>query len=195
MNAMQDGVQDGAYGRGTLTLSELTQHVASTFCSSCHLGIISAGDASGSGSAERDVLHQKLNLGEHKLPDGWSYPGAVTSPLVLGCPDGSKQNVVPDIKAWYWTNEGVDIADRDVHFFDDRSENINPFWGLPYNAHQISCAARDLNGAIGLCGAELGEIQQKTGVTLCDTASNAETSTWREVSLGVYVSDTHDIMV
>lgn len=184
-----------AYGSGTLTLSELTQHVASTFCSMCHLGVISAGDASGSGSAERDVLHQKLDVGGHKLPDGWSHFGAVSSPLVLGVPDGLKHTVIPDIKAWYSRNEGVSISDQDIHFFDDRTENIVPFQGLSYNAHQISCAMRDLNGAIGLCGAELTEIQQKTGVTLCNKEANAEASSWREVSMGRYVNVAQNIFV
>jgi len=167
-NSVQRGVYDSAYDRGDLTLSELTQKVAGTFCSACHLGTISAGDASGDGSAERAVLHDSLAVADSDLPSEWSKPGcSVTSPLVTSCDDGQKQNAVPGIIDWYRQNEGAQIADSDVHFFDDRSENIEPFRATGYNARQISCATRDRGGSVGYCGAVLSEITADPGVAVC----------------------------
>lgn len=168
MNQVQQNVYDTAYGGGTLTLSELTQAVANTFCSACHLGTISAGDASGGGSQERAVLHDHLYAGDSTktLPEEWSAPGcSVTSPLVTSCSDGQKQTAVPGIIRWYAENKGAQIADSDVHFFDDRADNVQPFFNLNYNARQISCATRD--GQIGHCGAALSEIVDTKGVALC----------------------------
>ena len=167
-NSIQAGVRDNAYGGGTLTLSQLAQAVQSTFCSKCYLGIISAGDAAGGGSAERRVLHDRLKAGDSTgaLPDAWSAPGCgVTSPMVTSCADGQKQTAVPGIMRWYRDNAGAMIEDRNVHMFDDRVSNIVPFRGLAYNARQISCRSRD--GEVGLCGAELSEIVETPGVALC----------------------------
>merc|ERR1711865_123636 len=68
---------------------------------------------------------------------------------------------------WYRQNEGAQIADSDVYFFDDRSENIEPFRSTAYNARQISCATRDRGGSVGYCGAELSEITDAPGVAVC----------------------------
>jgi len=167
-NSLQNGVWDSAYGGGTLTLSELAQTVSQTFCSGCHLGTISAGDASGSGSAERNVLHDRLSDGDgtHTLPSSWSSGCYGSTPLVTSCTDGQKQNAVPGIINWYRQNVGVYINDENVHFFDDRESNVQPFYGTTYNARQISCATRD--GAVGLCGAQTSEIVSTRGVALCN---------------------------
>jgi len=170
-NYVQSDVQDPAYDGGVLTLSHLTQGVAKTFCNSCYLGVISAGTAGGDDSAERGVLHDRLEAGTTKRPltKGWNPAGCtVTSPLVTSCTDGQKQTAVPGIIEWYKTHNGAQIADSDVHFFDDRSSNVIPFQGLGYNARQISCRTRD--GEIGLCGAELHEIVATAGVQLCPKA-------------------------
>lgn len=176
-NSIQSGVYDSAYDRGDLTLSELTQKVAGTFCSKCHLGTISAGDANGNGSAERAVLHDRLAVADSDLPSEWSQPGcSVTSPLVTSCADGQKQHAVPGIIQWYKQSMGAQIADGDVYFFDDRSDNIEPFRSLGYNARQISCATRDRGGSIGYCGAELSEITATLGVTVCGEAPTVSPS-------------------
>ncbi|EOD07184.1 hypothetical protein EMIHUDRAFT_198514 [Emiliania huxleyi CCMP1516] len=75
-----------------------------TFCGACHVGVISAGTASGAGSAERGVLFQRLTApplpgvagaSEGNVP--WkSFPndGASASPLVVAAPEGRKQEAV-----------------------------------------------------------------------------------------------------
>jgi len=171
-DSLQSGVTDSAYGGGTLTLSAFTQAVAQSACAPCYLGTISAGDASGPGSRERAVLHEKLSAVPGKLPSAhWSSRKPVTSPLVVGCPDTTKQEVVPRILAWYRDNHGIEVADADVHFFDDRADNVRPFRGLPYNARQISCATRDFGGVVGMCGATLDEIVLEKGVKTCADAT------------------------
>jgi hypothetical protein len=91
----------------------------------------------------------------------------VSSPFVTSCADGHKQKAVPGIMQYYKTHNGAQIANSDVHFFDDRSSNIVAFQGLGYNARQISCESRDRGGSIGLCGAALHEIVATAGVQLC----------------------------
>jgi len=164
-------VYDSAYDTGDLTLGELALSLGDTFCSKCHLATISAGDASGSGSAERSILYDHMLDGDEgkTLPKKWSEHCTVTSPLVTGCADGKKQTAVPAIIQWYTSNVGAQIADSDVHFFDDRESNIQGFQGSSYNARQISCATRDHNrgDAVGLCGATVDEIISVAGVALC----------------------------
>jgi len=172
-DAIQPFIWDAAYDGGILMLSELTQNLAGTFCHKCFLGIITAGTASGRWSAERTRLYNKLSAGG-KLPTSKWNPinGCVNhgSPLVTACADGTKQTAVPGIQQWYKENNGAIIADSDVYFFDDRSSNVIPFKGFPYNARQISCDSRDHShgDAIGLCGARLSEIKQEPGVILCN---------------------------
>merc|ERR1712232_1253321 len=91
---------------------------------------------------------------------------------------GGKQTAIPGIKQWYESKENVSIADSDIYFFDDRSINIKPFRGLPYNARQISCDTRDpsLGNAVGLCGARLSEIKKAPGVFLCNGTTHDEAS-------------------
>lgn len=164
---------DYAYNGGALMLSELAQAVGSTFCHQCFLGTISAGDASGTDSQERDILHRNLTNGGLLPSDAcWSDTDTVTSPLVVCRPDGLKQTAVPGILAWYKKNHGVEIPDENVYFFDDRVINVESFKGTPYNAKQISCATRDMQwqGGIGLCGAQLSEIVPLKGAHLCPPA-------------------------
>lgn len=175
-------------------LAELTQSLAGTFCHDCYLGTISAGDASGSGSPERARLYEKLSAGGDLPTSAWNPGGCANqgSPLVTGCADTIKQTAIPGIIQWYKDNEGAQIADSDVYFFDDRSININPFMGLSYNARQISCSGRDLDGAIGLCGATLSEIQKVSGVYLCNGLKVDDTNLL-EVKEGHYRNATHSI--
>lgn len=170
-NSIHSEAHDDAYGSGDLTLSELARRVSETFCGGCHLGIVSAGDASGDGSAERRVLHEHLAKADSSLPNKWSrgcYD--VQSPLVHSCTDGQKQHAVKRIKEWYAQNAGAQIADSEVYFFDDRISNIEPFrnYNAQYNARQISCGTRNSDGSIGYCGATLSEIVPTRGVRACD---------------------------
>jgi len=175
------GVDDDAYGRGTLTLSVAGQHLNETFCHECYYGIVSAGIASGPRSHERDSLVQLLH-GPHAPANEWDDNCGipVKAPLVLGCQDGTKQNAVRSIVEYYATihPDSPKFADNDVHFFDDRESNVAPFNGTGFNAHQISCASRDPapfsrtvhgshQGAVGFCGATLNEITPDKGVKLC----------------------------
>lgn len=175
------GVQDTAYTGGTLVLSQVGKSLEGTFCQSkgCFLGIVSAGSASGPKSKERDTLVQRLSANGGKVASTeWSGPSGeggapascegaqITSSLVLGCVDGTKQFAVTSIVGWLESRQHVSIAPADVHMFDDRENNISPFKGTGYNALQISCTSRA--GEIGLCGAVPGEIvDSKKGVHLC----------------------------
>ena len=55
-NRLESTIWDTAYGGGWLTLSEAAQKLPETFCNSCYLGIVSAGDAGGHDSPERPYL-------------------------------------------------------------------------------------------------------------------------------------------
>jgi hypothetical protein len=167
-NTIIPGSQDCGYAGGTLTLSEFTPRFAQTFCAGCHTGICSAGTACGSDSKERALIVATLNsTGLLPAAATWSAPGKVTSPLVTSYPERHKQVAVAGILNWY-AEQGITIADGDVHFFDDRPDNIGPFNGTGFNARQISCATRDPNKpVIGLCGATPEEIVAEKGIVTC----------------------------
>mmetsp|Transcript_5407 Transcript_5407/g.15997 ORF Transcript_5407/g.15997 Transcript_5407/m.15997 type:complete len:227 (+) Transcript_5407:97-777(+) len=176
LNKVEWRANDTAYGGGPLTLSALSQSISKTFCSACYLGVISAGIVGGADSAERRILHSSLSSSPYMkwLTKRWQSPGCtpVTGPLITGCIDGHKQTAVPGIIDFYTRFTGDVINDWDVHFFDDRKQNIVPFWRTPYNAHQISCSRRDRGGDIGLCGASADEVGSARGVTLCAEAEH-----------------------
>ena len=162
-NQVVQGVWDTAYGGGWLTLSQAAQTLDQTFCNRCYLGIVSHGTASGDGSAERSYLLDNVLVSRpfsrlaasNPQATYWSASGEVVSPLVLGWPDGLKQNAVGGIVDWY-AKLGINIPAAKVYFFGDRTENIPPFQGTGYNAREISCQSRDYsigNGIVGLCGA------------------------------------------
>lgn len=162
-NKEVQGIWDTAYGGGVLTLSQAAQTLDQTFCQGCYLGIVSHGDASGSGSAERSYLLDNVLVSRpfrtlaaaNDRAKYWSESGQVVSPLVLGWPDGQKQNAVGGIVDWY-SQLGINIPAGKVYFFGDRTENIPPFQGTGYNAREISCQSRDYSiggGIVGLCGA------------------------------------------
>ena len=69
--------------------------------------------------------------------------GQKNHPKVVTQPDGLKQVAVKNIVDWYAHWQGVQIADRDVHFFDDRADNVEPFARTNYSARQVSCHTRD----------------------------------------------------
>jgi hypothetical protein len=176
---MVAGVMDPAYDAGTLTLSALAaEGINTTFCGGCYLGIVSAGNAGGSGSDERQhLLDHVLRTAPFDLlalqyedATSWSYGDDVQSPLVLSKEDKTKQFAVQDIREWY-RRKGINIPHSRVHFFGDRTENIEPFWEIRggFNAHEISCASRDWrrHGIIGYCGAKPEEIENTTGIISC----------------------------
>lgn len=195
-NVVQHGVIDDAYGGGTLTLSAMAQSIKSTFCGGCYLGVISAGSAGGPDSSERGVLLNQLRAGSSlssPLLAEWSVGGCnPTSPLVTSCGDGQKQTAVLGIISWY-AARGVSIQTADVHFFDDRSSNIEPFRGTGYNARQISCATRDAGqgGAVGLCGATTAEIVSDVGVVLCGPSPAPSPSSCTGNGKDPYVTGQH----
>merc|ERR1712048_1374295 len=100
-----------------------------------------------------------------------SHGSHVDSPLVYGQPDMTKQDAVEDIRQWYQA-QSINIEPKDVYFFGDRTENIEPFAQKGFNAREISCGSRDLyryggSEIIGFCGARPEEITNRTGITLC----------------------------
>jgi len=164
-NQEQIGTQDTAYSGGTMVLSTLSQSLQSTFCGSCYRAIVTAGVASGEGSAERSAILNVLGGYPATLSYTWSAAIPVTSSLVFGAMDGRKQETVRDVVNWFRSQRGVDLMDNKVHFFDDRDGNISPFAGTGFNAKQVSCASRD--NIIGLCGATPDEVVAVTGVHPC----------------------------
>lgn len=174
-NKIMPGVTDLAYGSGTLTLSELAQDLLNaTFCTACYTGVVSSGVMNGKTDGERKVLLEKLGGVTKTLSDVWSDgKKTVESPLVLHATDGLKQNSVRDIVTWFKTKKSVSIPDANVHFFDDRDENVKPFEGTGFNAHQISCTTRDTahsshgDADVGLCGGTTKEAVAASGVELC----------------------------
>uniref|UniRef100_A0A7S2PMS4 Cellulase n=1 Tax=Zooxanthella nutricula TaxID=1333877 RepID=A0A7S2PMS4_9DINO len=176
-NEVEPNVQDSAYGGGSLTLSAVGQSYAETFCGSCYVGVVTAGDASGANSPERNLLATKLSNAGILVSTSWSGPSKdrearascegveIDSPLVAGCSDGTKQYAVAKIVELLQRTQGVAIAPARVWHFDDRENNVSPFQGTGMNARQISCATRD--GEVGLCGATREEIVDAPGVATC----------------------------
>eukprot|EP00933_Yihiella_yeosuensis_P051702 TRINITY_DN49691_c0_g1_i1.p1 TRINITY_DN49691_c0_g1~~TRINITY_DN49691_c0_g1_i1.p1 ORF type:complete len:672 (-),score=95.13 TRINITY_DN49691_c0_g1_i1:445-2460(-) len=176
------GIHDTAYGGGTLVLSELAARgLGETFCDACFLGIVSAGNVGGHGSAERDYLmqHVLVTTAHSKLKDRlpgintWSYPSSVRSPFVLAQPDRQKQYAVEKIQQWY-ESQGITVAPKHIHFFGDRTENIGPFAEKGFNAREISCASRDWSRhkIVGYCGARVSEIVDTPGIVTCDGSNH-----------------------
>merc|ERR1712166_1179300 len=173
-NQLHLGTEDCGYPTPgvykNLTLSALALGLNRTFCSRCLIGVVSAGTGCGSGSQERALLLQRLNVSGGLLSGEWSAPGETTSPLVTSYEDGKKQVAVAAVRRWYQDNDSrLSIEAKDVHMFDDRVSNIAPFKGTGFSAHQISCKTRDPqhDSEIGLCGATLSEIVPTVGVHLC----------------------------
>eukprot|EP00927_Polykrikos_kofoidii_P027289 TRINITY_DN24068_c0_g1_i1.p1 TRINITY_DN24068_c0_g1~~TRINITY_DN24068_c0_g1_i1.p1 ORF type:complete len:493 (+),score=73.28 TRINITY_DN24068_c0_g1_i1:106-1479(+) len=179
-NRIMPGVHDNGYGSGNLTLSELASvGINTTFCGGCYLGICSAGNANGDGSEERKVLLEQVLRSspfdelKKRVPSAsrWSWSSKVASPLVLGSPNRLKQHSVEEIRRWY-SDQGICISSTNVHFFDDRSENLGPFQEMNFNAREISCGSRDPvlyggSGMVGFCGAKPEEIARERGIFNC----------------------------
>mmetsp|Transcript_4052 Transcript_4052/g.7371 ORF Transcript_4052/g.7371 Transcript_4052/m.7371 type:complete len:249 (+) Transcript_4052:68-814(+) len=81
------------------------------------------------------------------------------SASVVGCNAGCKAYHAGRLAS------GLGISRSEVYMFDDKAENIRPFYGTGMNAHQVSCSSRE--GNRGLCGARLAEISNSKGVTTC----------------------------
>jgi hypothetical protein len=167
------GIYDTAYGGGTLTLSPLSaEGMAETFCGSCYLGIITAGDGSGYHSKEQEYLlkHVMINslMTSELNADFCSARQHQKCAFITQKPDRTKQEAVPDILEWY-ASKGIEIAPKNVYFFGDRKENIPPFAGTGYNAKVISCNSRDHShgNMIGYCGARPEEIVPTSGAVPC----------------------------
>ncbi|CAJ1397487.1 unnamed protein product [Effrenium voratum] len=179
VNQVLSGIKDTAYSGGDLTLSQVGQSMAGTFCTQCYVGIVTAGDASGANSQERAALVQRLASRGKLLSQEWSGPSAAGQPrrackasdvfqstLVAGCLDGTKQEAAKALLTML-SMRGIGILPSNVWLFDDRADNIHPFQGSGMNARQISCASRDHRMGTGVCGATNQEIQEQPGVKLC----------------------------
>lgn len=160
-NRVYAGIHDEAYGGGDLTLSALGQGIHTTFCGQCHIGIVSAGGASG--FPMRNALETSL-----KVDHLWSSPTSVISPLVIGCKNSVKATCASNIVSWYKTENGIAIPPHEVYFFDDTTGNTAGFAAYGFNARQVSCASRDAATAnVGLCGATPQEVVRVKGVFNC----------------------------
>lgn len=164
-NQLIQGVPDFAFSGGELTLSEFGQSFGSTFCSRCHLGIVSAGGVGGDGEKHELLLRLK---GASVLPRQWSVSSSIDSPLVVGCPDPQKSTCVKGVFDWY-RRSGIVIPPHSVYFFDDHTDIFKGFGRYGFNARQVSCASRDaaIANLVGFCGAKTHEIVRKQGIFTC----------------------------
>jgi len=171
---------DEAYGGGKATLSALTSAgISTTFCNECLLGITSAGQGSGPGTAWNNYILDSIMRGEthdafmQRAPQArrWSFGTDVQSPFVLQQGNKMKQESVELIRQWYG-GQGVCIEPGEVYFFEDRTENVLPFEDKGLNSREISCGSRDPSlyggsGMVGYCGARPEEVQRVKGNLLC----------------------------
>ena len=176
------GVSDTAYGGGTLTISALAQGLSGTFCDSCSLALCSAGNAAVESKERNYILNNVLGGssrvgGASAWDDDGAQGGKVTSPLVTRQRDGQKQDAAKAIVDWYTNNAQITFDPSNVYFFDDRADNVSPFAGTGFNAHQVSCATRDSSsgGLVGLCGATASEIVRKSGISTCSSVPKLAT--------------------
>lgn len=166
-NVEVPGVLDQSGGTaGNLVLSNLAQSIEGTFCKKCFRGVVSVGGAGGHSSEEREVVMQILGGEEAVLREDWSSAGAVASALVLGALESRLDEAVRSIVAWFDSEHHVTIEDGNVHYFDDKAQNVQLFTKTGFNAHQVACA-RPASDAIGQCGAVAEEIVEANGVSAC----------------------------
>jgi len=178
------GIKDPAFGGGDLTLSQVGRGFGETFCKWCYIGVVTAGNAGGTNSDMRAKLVNKLKaFGDDKVPTKW-FDGplggkgasaddckkltSVSSTLVAGCNDGTKQYAVMKILEFLKTKKKVSIPPQNAWHFDDNKDNIDSYarfykdtkGAFPLNVRQISCGSRDKSkkGTIGWCGAATSEI-------------------------------------
>lgn len=180
-DGLVEGVHDAAYAQGTLLLSELALNIGKSGCANCYKGIVTAGFASGDGSAERAKLLALLGGEGATKSTEWqninfvaSTP--VTSSLVVAAVDGKKQESVASMLKWWRTSAEVPIKEENVYFFDDVGENVQAFQGTGINARQVSCAQPRgpkenvpgaYDGKVGGCGGTPAEVTLKKGVHTC----------------------------
>eukprot|EP00931_Biecheleriopsis_adriatica_P063117 TRINITY_DN38184_c0_g1_i1.p1 TRINITY_DN38184_c0_g1~~TRINITY_DN38184_c0_g1_i1.p1 ORF type:complete len:299 (-),score=58.17 TRINITY_DN38184_c0_g1_i1:168-1064(-) len=185
-NKVMPGVKDYAYlyatppGYGNLTLSRLAQHLNTTFCNRCFIGLATAGGASldGEKAVLLDVIKKAVWLRAAKiLPKTWLTPendaqdqDEAPPPLMSWCPDKKKHLCTQRIVDWY-AERDITFDKSDVYFFDDKAENVLAFEGSGFNAKQVSCASRD--GDKGYCGGQPDEVKMMKGVHACQQTTAA----------------------
>jgi len=167
-----DGIYDTAYGGGPLRFSHLMMNIQETFClEECHLGIVSAGTASGDDQKRRMLEQFGAPYTESPYAEGWHYGCDGSAPWILSC-GGSKTRGVRSIMSWY-QSQGVEIQDEDVYYFDDKAGEVSDFKTENFNAKQISCPPNnDPSMQGGKCGAVLSDATEKwSGVRFCDSCA------------------------
>lgn len=105
--------------------------------------------------------------------DKWNPSGCHNhgnSPLITSC--SNKPSAVPGIVKYYKDTEGVEIANENVHFYDDQPYNIVVFEGTGYNAKQVSCGTTGgttggFDGGDDKCAASFEEVNDEKGVKFC----------------------------
>jgi len=157
-----------------LIWSPVLPNYASSFCAKCYPAIVTAGSG-GPETGERDlILDQMSNVVSREwMGDEFNRTmpcreRGSRAPNVAFCDNEEKLEAVYGIQAWY-KSQGIEIASKDVHFFDDKEANVAPFEGSGFNAREISCGSRD--STRGLCGAAASEIVDTQGVSVCSDHS------------------------
>jgi len=185
IKAVQPTIYDNAYARGNLRLSEAgALSIAKTTCKNCYTAIVSRGDAAGKNSKMRqyiidnviqtDVTKKLIDSGKIKADwTDWRVQchgtgSKTTTPFIVKSPNECKKHGVEAIRKLY-AEAGVNIAKRDVFFFDDHSSNIPVFKGFGFNAFEIGCASHK-HSHTSRCGATEAEIRLKhlaNGYEMC----------------------------
>lgn len=167
-------IYDNAYGGGHLKLGEAgAVSISGTACANCYTAIVSRGDAGGVHSAMRkliidkviqtDVVKELVTSGKIKMDwTDWRVQckrTVVDMPFVVNSPNDCKKHAVEGVRQLY-AKAGINIAKRDVFFFDDHSSNIPAFKNFGFNAFEIGCASHK-NSHTSRCGATKSEIRLK----------------------------------
>merc|ERR1719254_191718 len=149
-------------------ISQLLNNWQSTKCArKCYVGIVSHGDANHGGSRMRQFLidnlyrkatHHIHGAGQHWFKHG---TGAGRAPFWTGVPEGQKQHAIRKVLDWYKHDHGVNIADNQVFFFDDKRNNVEGV-AKDFSAKLVSEHSRQEGDGPGddrgKCGGTVAEV-------------------------------------
>jgi len=164
--------------------AEGSYRLSETDCSACYVGLISAGSVGSTHDDRRKDVVDQLQKGGKLLTEKWNPSGCENSgdsPLIISCHD--KPQAMSGILKYYKNKEGIDIADDDVHFFDDQPNNIVVFEGTGWHAKQVSCGTTGgttggLKGhSADKCAASFDEVHTRPGTKYCCSGAQVEPST------------------
>jgi len=164
--------------------AEGSHRMSESDCSQCYMGLISAGSVGSTHDERRTDVIDQLKKGGKLLSEKWNSKGCENdgdSALIISCYD--KPSAMSGILKYYKDKEGIEIADDDVHFFDDQPYNIVSFEGTGWHAKQVSCGTTGgttggLKGhSADKCAASFDEVHTRPGTKYCCSGAQVEPST------------------